>query len=141
VRDIQRTNFGFWDEYTVDYAPFLEGSFLGLFIPIQEIQPEPELEEAYISSILSFFGYVSITFNFPNGADSAVLSGSGLPTISLTPGFSGTGENYLVNSSFGGKTEIIITGLDSLAFYSGNIVFSNQFTNLTVPFSFRTKGK
>jgi hypothetical protein len=136
--DGSRSNFGFWDEYTITYQTQIIGNLLGIFVnrqsigftndPQNIILPETEFQITSISE-----STISLLYEIAPNSDSAIISVSNAfpeTRISHTsysgPGFSTTRSGLFMN--------VGIRGLTPLTTYTLTARYANS-TTLSTPYS------
>jgi hypothetical protein len=138
VGNVTRTNFGFWDEYVVDYRATASDTFLGTFFDASGIGPiiPGDITATPLGTSVNIF------LRFPARAIAAAFSGVGLPSFTITPGagggVGGAGANLSSAVNPDGTLSITVTGLEQVTNYTYQIVFYNSAASRTESLQFRT---
>jgi hypothetical protein len=136
--DGSRSNFGFWDEYTITYQTQVVGNLLGIFVnrqsigftndPQNIISPETEFQIAALGP-----SSIQLQYEIAPNSDSAIISVSDafpqtriMHTSYSGPGFSATRSGLFMNVGIGGLTP--------LRTYTLNARYANS-TTQSLPYS------
>jgi hypothetical protein len=122
--NIFRTNFGFWDEWIVEYNTTVSGNDLGNFIDVKGMGANNGLNITFIAE-----REVGIEFAMPANSTAAIITIDNVYSEIRFPQPGGYGSLPIsVSTAYAGVVNMVIGGLNRGTSYNIRLKFINDFT-------------